>query len=167
MFTWPPGLLALLLVPVLFWAYRALLRGRAPTELEATPLQLVETTSGRAVGRRRHVPPLFYLSGITLLLLSLSRPTAPLSIPRLQGTVVLAFDGTRLPAPAFRHVETGTWLLYAPRVRAPFTVELAGTLDLDAAPADYPAFRDALAGALRAAGFTVNDAGCDGDDPSR
>lgn len=92
MFTWPPGLLALLLVPVLFWAYRALLRGRAPTELEATPLQLVETTSGRAVGRRRHVPPLFYLSGITLLLLSLSRPTAPLSIPRLQGTVVLAFD---------------------------------------------------------------------------
>ncbi|MCC6238278.1 MAG: VWA domain-containing protein [Dehalococcoidia bacterium] len=92
MFTWAPGLLALVLVPVLFWAYRALLRGGAPSAETPPPLQLVETASGRAVGRRRHIPPLLYLAGITLLLLSLSRPTAPVSIPRLQGTVLLAFD---------------------------------------------------------------------------
>lgn len=92
MFTWPPGLAALVLVPVLFWSYRALLRPRTPSEADADALRLVDASTGRTVGRRRFIPPMLYLGGITLLLLTLSRPTAPVSFPRLQGTVILAFD---------------------------------------------------------------------------
>jgi Ca-activated chloride channel family protein len=46
---------------------------------------------GRA-GWRRHVPPLLFLAALTLLLLALARPQATVAIPRVAGTVILAFD---------------------------------------------------------------------------
>ncbi len=45
-----------------------------------------------ALGRRRHVPTVLLLVGMTILVVALARPQAVLSLPRLQGTVVLAFD---------------------------------------------------------------------------
>jgi Ca-activated chloride channel family protein len=44
------------------------------------------------VGPRRHVPPALYLIGLTLLLFALSRPEMRVSLPRVEGTVILAFD---------------------------------------------------------------------------
>jgi Ca-activated chloride channel family protein len=43
-------------------------------------------------GMRRHVPPLLFLTALTLLLLAVARPQATVEIPRAAGTVILAFD---------------------------------------------------------------------------
>ena len=41
---------------------------------------------------RRHVPAMIFLTGITLLLISMARPQATVSVPRIEGTVILTFD---------------------------------------------------------------------------
>jgi Ca-activated chloride channel family protein len=61
-------------------AYRLLHRRRGA----ATP-------PGRR-GTRPHVPPLLFLAALILLLLATGRPLATLRIPRVAGTVILAFD---------------------------------------------------------------------------
>jgi Ca-activated chloride channel family protein len=52
---------------------------------------LSSATQGRA-RMRRHVPPLLFLTALTLLLLAVARPQTTLDIPRAAGTVILAFD---------------------------------------------------------------------------
>jgi len=85
-------LLSLLLVPVLVALYRRLRQKREEAVAQLGTLGLAQTQAGRTVGRRRHIPPLFFLSGLTLLLLGLARPQMPVSLPRVEGTVILAFD---------------------------------------------------------------------------
>ena len=75
--------------------------------------------------------------------------------PPEDEAVVLQVDPDRLDAPLFRHTETGTYLVYRPRAHLPFLVHVASTLDLDVAPADFPAFRGALIAALCEAGVEV------------
>jgi Ca-activated chloride channel family protein len=41
---------------------------------------------------RRHIPALIFLLSLTILILSLARPKAPMSLPRVEGTVILVFD---------------------------------------------------------------------------
>jgi Ca-activated chloride channel family protein len=41
---------------------------------------------------RRHIPALIFLAGITILVFSLARPQATISLPKLEGTVILTFD---------------------------------------------------------------------------
>lgn len=53
---------------------------------------MVQNTSGSSPGKQRHIPPLIYLFGLTLLLFSLSRPEFLIELPRVEGTVILAFD---------------------------------------------------------------------------
>jgi Ca-activated chloride channel family protein len=69
-------------------AYRILHRQRT-TALAAAGLG--GATAGRA-GLRQHVPPLLFLTALTLLLLAVARPQATVEIPRAAGTVILAFD---------------------------------------------------------------------------
>lgn len=93
-FTWPLMLLSLLLVPVLIAAYIVVTRRR---DVAASTLGLRFTdTTPRATGRgrvpRRHVAPAIFLLAIALLLASLARPNVVLALPRLEGTVILAFD---------------------------------------------------------------------------
>lgn len=89
---WPWMLSALLLVPLFAVLYLRLLRRRQQTATALGPLGVVQNRSGRAVGRRRHLPPALYLLGLTFLLFGLSRPELPVSLPRVEGTVILAFD---------------------------------------------------------------------------
>ena len=44
------------------------------------------------MGRRRHLPALIFLLAITVLITSAARPQATVSVPRLEGTVILTFD---------------------------------------------------------------------------
>jgi len=44
------------------------------------------------MGVRRHIPVMLFLAGITVLLFSLARPQATLSVPKIEGTVILTFD---------------------------------------------------------------------------
>ena len=89
---WPWMLLTLLLVPLLVGLYARLLRLRQQAVRNLGPLGLVQNTAGVDVGRRRHVPPALFLLGLTFLLFGLSRPELPVSLPRIEGTVILAFD---------------------------------------------------------------------------
>ena len=89
-FVWPVMLLSLLLVPALAVAYDRLLTRRDAQAAQLGTMRLTE--GGRRAGWRRHLAPSIFLAAITLLLVSLARPTAVVALPRLEGTVILAFD---------------------------------------------------------------------------
>ncbi len=91
-FIWPIMLFSLLLVPLLIWYYRRQVKLRDQGTAVLGPLGLVQSGEGTAVGRQRHIPPILFLIGLTLLLFALSRPELPVSLPRIEGTVILAFD---------------------------------------------------------------------------
>ncbi|MEM7031466.1 MAG: VWA domain-containing protein [Chloroflexota bacterium] len=91
-FIWPYLLISLLGVPFLIGAYFRLLQKRRQRLADLGPLGIVQTQSGATVGRRRHIPPLLFLIGISLLLFSLARPEMMVNLPRLEGTVIIIFD---------------------------------------------------------------------------
>lgn len=92
-FLWSSLLGLLALSPLLALAYFAVQRRR-----QRTVKWGVAAPSGEAPavasfgGARRHLPALLFLLGVTLLLFSLARPQATVSLPRYEGTVILVFD---------------------------------------------------------------------------
>ena len=88
----PEWLATLLLVPVLVVGYFALLRRRARQQVDLGTMGLTQTRRGRPIGRRRHVPAVLFLVGVTILLVALARPEMELDHPRREGTVILTFD---------------------------------------------------------------------------
>jgi Ca-activated chloride channel family protein len=48
--------------------------------------------SVRTAGIRRHLPVMFFLFSLTILLFALARPQAVVALPKEEGTVILAFD---------------------------------------------------------------------------
>ncbi|MCB0113706.1 MAG: VWA domain-containing protein [Caldilineaceae bacterium] len=92
-FIWPTMLFSLLVVPVLVALYVRNQRRRRQIAERYGSLGFVQASSGpSSLGRRRHVPALLFLVGLIALLVALARPQAVVSLPRLQGTIVLAFD---------------------------------------------------------------------------
>ena len=93
-FIWPPMLLLLVLIPLGIWAYRAMERRRRLAVEAASGLGL-----GRGAGRsssfRARIPALLFVVGLTILVVALARPQSVVSLPREQGTVILAFDVSR------------------------------------------------------------------------
>jgi Ca-activated chloride channel family protein len=90
-FAWPWMLSTLLVVPLLVVAYRRELRRRARRRDELAALGLAPVVSPR--GRRgRTLGPLLLLGALALLLFSLARPSATVTEPHREGTVILAFD---------------------------------------------------------------------------
>jgi Ca-activated chloride channel family protein len=89
-FIWNSMLGFLLLVPLLVLLYIALYRrrNRMAEQSGFTFSQAANTQ----MGIRRHVPVLIFLLGVTVLLISLARPQATISLPKYEGTVVLVFD---------------------------------------------------------------------------
>lgn len=90
-FAWPLAFVFLLLVPVFVVGYRRLLAARSARRSALGSVGLVAPAAVSG-GRRRHVPFALFLLALTLLLISLSRPSATVAEPRREGTVVLAFD---------------------------------------------------------------------------
>ena len=89
-FIWPPMLLLLLLIPLLLFVYLRMQRRRQQM-LASSTMRL----TGQVVSRlsaRRHIPPLFFLIALTILMIALARPEAIVGVPRIEGTVILAFD---------------------------------------------------------------------------
>lgn len=85
-------LVSLLAIPLLIWLYLRLQRRRRELIARYGSLGLVRAGVGPAPGWRRHLPPALMLLGVTILLLALARPEAAVSLPRVEGTVILAFD---------------------------------------------------------------------------
>jgi Ca-activated chloride channel homolog len=69
-------------------AYRAQQRRRA-NALAAAGLRTAIPGRARI---RQHIPPLLFLAALTVLLVAVARPEATVKVPRIAGTVVLAFD---------------------------------------------------------------------------
>jgi Ca-activated chloride channel family protein len=91
----PTLLLALIAVPVLVAGYILLDRRRGGHAAAwATPALIPNLVPVRP-GRRRHIPTILFLVGLTLLLVGFARPQAMLSVEREGATVVLAIDVSR------------------------------------------------------------------------
>jgi Ca-activated chloride channel family protein len=91
-FIWPTMLWFLLALPVFIFLYMALQRRRRRLIEHSGNLGLVQSGGSRGAGFRRHVPSLIFLIGLAILIVSLARPQAVVSLPRIQGTVILVFD---------------------------------------------------------------------------
>lgn len=86
-----PEVLGLLLAwPLLPAVYVWLLRRRMRGVVRVSSLQVAR----RALGHpwRRHVPPALLLLAITVLMVALARPTARITLPWTQSTIILAID---------------------------------------------------------------------------
>ena len=91
-FIWPSMLILLLLVPLAAVLYMRVLRRRQRLIASYGSMGLVQASAGRALGRRRYVPHVLFLAGLAILLLALARPQTLVSLPKIRGTVILAFD---------------------------------------------------------------------------
>ncbi len=91
-FLWPQALWALLLLPLAVLAYWALLHRRRRSVLQVPSLALIRQALGRGPGWRRHVPPALLLAALALLIVAGARPTARLTLPSAQQTIILAMD---------------------------------------------------------------------------
>ena len=91
-FLWADALWLLLLIPALVAAYILLQRRRQKYALRYASLSVVKEALGRGPGWRRHIPPFFFLLGLTAMILALARPAAIILLPSQQGTVILTID---------------------------------------------------------------------------
>jgi len=91
-FTWPWMLLSLLLIPIFILLYLRVQRRRQQIVEKIGSLGFVQDSGGRKIGRRRHIPIVMFLVGLTILLAALARPNAVVSLPGTESIVILAFD---------------------------------------------------------------------------
>ncbi|HYF64286.1 MAG TPA: VWA domain-containing protein [Herpetosiphonaceae bacterium] len=94
-FLWPTMLIALAAIPLAAALYVASLRRRRRRLAAVGSFGLLQADRGRRLGARRHIPPALFGLALALMLVGLARPQAAVSLPRLEGTVVLAFDVSR------------------------------------------------------------------------
>ncbi len=93
-FLWAPLLVLVLAIPLGVAAYLAADRRRrrrlAGYGTLAAPAG--GASSGGAGRWRRRIPAACMVAGLALVVLALARPEAVVSVPRVEGTVILAFD---------------------------------------------------------------------------
>ncbi len=91
-FIWPTMLILLLLIPLFVVLYWRLNRRRQQVAARYGSLGLGQDAQGRPLSLRRHLPSLFFLLSLAILIIALARPQTVVSLPRVEGTVILAFD---------------------------------------------------------------------------
>ena len=90
-FFWPYMLYFLVLIPLFIGLYLRLQQRRRRAIEKYGSLGFVQE-GGRTPGMRRHLPAMLFLISLTVLTLALARPKTVLSLPRVEGTVMLVFD---------------------------------------------------------------------------
>jgi Ca-activated chloride channel family protein len=91
-FIWPVMLVLLWWVPLGILVYFLLQWRRRGMTAKFGNFVAGQTTGGRQVGWRRHVLAALFGLGLIVLTVALARPQAVVSVPRIEGTVILAFD---------------------------------------------------------------------------
>ena len=89
-FIWPSMLFVLVLVPLLVGGYIAIVREGARRAEGSDVMRLAASTPG--LRRRRRLAFGCFAVAVGVLLFGLARPEMVVGLPRLEGTVVLAFD---------------------------------------------------------------------------
>lgn len=91
-FLWPQMLWWLLAVPLLVAAYVWWLRRRKKGAVRYSDLGLVKQALGRSDRLRRHAPPALLLLALVAMIVAIARPTADVTLPSQQQTIILAMD---------------------------------------------------------------------------
>jgi Ca-activated chloride channel family protein len=99
-FIWPAMLFLLILVPLFGVLYARLQARRRKIAASFSSLGLNPRSTpkpGQSTARprpeaRRFIPPALFMAGLTILIVALARPQSVVSLPHIQGTVILAFD---------------------------------------------------------------------------
>src|ERR1035437_1884891 len=91
-FIWPFMLASLALIPIGLLLYRFMDIRRRRRLAAYGGRGLGAGTAGRTGRVRGRIPAALLLLGLTVMLFALSRPQAVVSLPREEGTVILAFD---------------------------------------------------------------------------
>ena len=86
-FIWPVMLWLLLLIPLGVGVYLRIQKRRQKLTESYSSLALAQQPAPR-----RHIPPMFFLLSLTVLIVAVARPQAVVSLPKQEGTVILAFD---------------------------------------------------------------------------
>jgi Ca-activated chloride channel family protein len=94
-FEWPLVLLVLLVVPLLIAFYVVRERRRTAFAAGFANPALLPNVTDRAPGRRRHVPLILLLLGLSAIVLGVARPHATVNVKREEATVILAVDVSR------------------------------------------------------------------------
>src|SRR3954447_25090889 len=90
-FVWPHVLWFLLALPGLIALYIWMLR-RKRTGVRYASLDLVRQALGTGHRVRRHVPPALFLVGLIVIVIAAARPTAIVTLPSEQRTIILVMD---------------------------------------------------------------------------
>jgi len=91
-FIWPAMLYSLILIPVFIVLYFILQRRRKGISANYQMLGNLPEAAKRDPGLRRHIPPILFLLSLTILGVAVARPQTEVSLPHIEGTVILAFD---------------------------------------------------------------------------
>ncbi len=91
-FLWPHLLWLMLILPLLAAAYVMLIRRRKKLMLRYASLGLVKEAMGSSPSWKRHLPPALFFLAIAAALFAAARPTAVMTIPGKQQTIILAMD---------------------------------------------------------------------------
>lgn len=91
-FLWPEALWALTLWPVLAGLYLWSLLRKRRNALRYAHVGLIKQAMGKGPGWRRHVPPMLLGLALLALLIACARPTATITLPSPQQTLLLAMD---------------------------------------------------------------------------
>lgn len=91
-FAWPELLWLLLALPALVALYVFLLRRKKKAALRYPNLALVKEAMGGGQWFRRHLPPVLFLLALAAMITAMARPTAVVTLPTQQQTIILAMD---------------------------------------------------------------------------
>jgi Ca-activated chloride channel homolog len=91
-FLWQEALWGLLLLPLLVAAYLWLLKRRKKSVITWASLGIVKEALAGQRAWRRHLPPALLLLALAALLVATARPTAVVTLPLVEQTIVLAMD---------------------------------------------------------------------------
>ncbi len=91
-FIWPSLLWLLTLVPLLVLLYLWLLKKKRQTTLRLASVNIAKLAMGTGAHWRRHVPPALLLVAVAAGLVAVARPTAVITLPLSERTIMLAMD---------------------------------------------------------------------------
>jgi Ca-activated chloride channel family protein len=91
-FVWPTLLWLEVLLPLLVLLYIWMLRRKRRSTVRLASISIAKLAAGKGPGWRRHLPPALLLLALAALLLAVARPTAILTLPLAERTIMLAMD---------------------------------------------------------------------------